>query len=469
MLFVQQKFGQMSELKQKFASYLAMPLVGIVLTLVAVLAHHYIPQRTLKLRPDAEGAIYFLLDSDSSQQSRVLWLDNNRFHFSCDFSQQTANAGCAFYYQLTSSRPDHGIDLSRYQKLNLRLKYNGSAKYVRICIRSFDSRFSKLDDSNSSKFNSVNLTPEDLSHPLEINLDELVVPEWWISQYDLPRKYANRDLSNAVAVSVDLLGDIAGQKHELQIDQLEFSGDWISAEYWYLGILCIWMVIGVAFVLSQLMNMHRKHREQRGRISKLIERTAELSTEKEKYQRLSTIDALTKVLNRHGIELYLEAMRRRNQSASVIVIDIDHFKKINDEYGHYTGDRVLQTVGEVLSKHRRSTDGLGRWGGEEFVLVCPEATLTSAVELAEKLRRHIADTVVIPELSISITASFGVASTTPGQSFSDVFVRADEALYLAKSRGRNCVVASSEEAMHTMTNAPKGKWALISGRFRILK
>lgn len=458
----------MRELKQKFGTYLALPVIGIVLTLVAVLAHRYIPQRTLALKPNTEGAIFFLLEPDNSQK-HVSWLRQDKFHFICDFIHATGTQGCSFNYLLYRARADQGVDLSRYKTLTLRIAYSGNAKYIRVSVRNFDPRFATLDDSNSSKLNSLNLTRDDLTHTLQVNMDEFRVPEWWISQYSLPRKDAYRDFSNATVFSVDLLGDLSGQRHEMQIDQIEFSGDWISAEYWYLGILCIWMTVGVAFILSQMVIMRRKHHEQRGRISKLIERTAELNSEKEKYQRLSTIDALTKALNRHGIELYLDAMRQKNQSASVIVIDIDHFKRINDEHGHHTGDRVLQAVSEILTGHRRATDGLGRWGGEEFILVCPEASLTAAVELAEKLRRQIAEAMVIPELELSVTASFGVATTTPGQLFSDVFVRADEALYLAKSRGRNCVVASSDEAMHTMTGARKGTWAMISGRFKILK
>jgi polar amino acid transport system substrate-binding protein len=151
----------------------------------------------------------------------------------------------------------------------------------------------------------------------------------------------------------------------------------------------------------------------------------------------------------------------------VIVIDLDHFKRINDHRGHYEGDRVLQTVGELLRAHTRATDGLGRWGGEEFVLVCPGASLSKAADLAEKLRVRIQQTNFLPEDPVGITASFGVATSAVGANFDDVFRQADQALYLAKSRGRNCVVAASEEQMHKVTGARKGTWALISGRFKL--
>jgi len=117
--------------------------------------------------------------------------------------------------------------------------------------------------------------------------------------------------------------------------------------------------------------------------------------------------------------------------------------------------------------HTRASDGVGRWGGEEFVLVCPGANLSKAASLAEKLRERIMQTTFLPEDPLAITASFGVATSTAGVHFDDVFRQADQALYLAKSRGRNCVVAASEEQMHKVTGARKGTWALISGRFKL--
>jgi diguanylate cyclase (GGDEF)-like protein len=260
-------------------------------------------------------------------------------------------------------------------------------------------------------------------------------------------------VSNAIAFSIYLQGEPAGSEHDIQIDKVEFSGDWISAEYWYLGILCAWMIAAASYGASQWLRLRRQHRELQG--------------EKDKYKELSTIDGLTKVLNRHGIDQFIASLQVANLPTSVIVIDLDHFKKINDHRGHYAGDRVLQNVGEILRAHTRNTDGLGRWGGEEFILVCPGATLSKAAELAEKLRQRILQTNFIPEDPVGVTASFGVATSPAGGSFEEAFQQADQALYLAKSRGRNCVVAASEDQMHKVTGARKGTWALISGRFKL--
>jgi diguanylate cyclase (GGDEF)-like protein len=432
----------------------AVLLIGILLTLVAVFAHRILPERRFTLDPAREGAVFYLTKGEETL-TQVDWVDQPRVHFKCHFAQEASGASCGYTYELFQGDIAHGADLSRYRNLKVTIRYAGSARYLRVAIRNFDPRFSRLEDFNTAKFNALNLQPKDLGKPLAIDLHEFTVPEWWVAQYDLPRELAQPDVSNAIAFSVYLQGEAAGTNHDVQVEKIEFSGDWISAEYWYLGILCAWMIAAGSYGTSQWLRLRRQHRE--------------LQSEKEKYQQLSTIDGLTKVLNRHGIEQFIASLQLANLPTSVIVIDLDHFKKINDQRGHYAGDRVLQTVGEILRSHTRYTDGLGRWGGEEFILVCPGATLAKASDLAEKLRHRIMQTNFIPEDPLAVTASFGVAMSPAGSSFEEAFQQADQALYLAKSRGRNCVVAASEDQLHKVTGARKGTWALISGRFKLYK
>ena len=442
-------------------------LIGILLTIVAVAAHRFLPERRLSLDASEQidtakpGASYFLTSSADASQSEAEWVDQAGLHFRCRFNETAAGAGCGYTHMLAGGTAlEHGVDLSRYRHLNLTIRYTGPAHYLRLAVRTFDPRFSTLEDTNSSKFNLLNVEAKDFSQPVAIDLREFTVPEWWVSQYNLPRHLSQPDLRNAIAFSLYLQGEPAGTGHDIRIDRIEFSGDWISAESWYLGILCVWILIGAGYATSQWIALRFKYREQRQKLF-------ELQSEKEKYRTLATIDGLTKVLNRHGIEQFVESLHAAKLPTSVIVIDLDHFKRINDHRGHYDGDRVLQSVGELLREHIRITDGLGRWGGEEFVLVCPGASLSKAANMAEKLRERIMQANFIPEDPVTITASFGVATSPAGGNFDDAFRQADQALYLAKSRGRNCVVAASEDQMHKVTGARKGTWALISGRFKL--
>ena len=442
-------------------------LIGILLTIAAVAAHRFLPDRRLSLDASEQidttqpAASYFLTTSAEASQTEAHWVDQSRLHFKCRFNQAAPGAGCGYTHMLAGGAAlEHGVDLSRYRHLNLTIRYTGSARYLRLGVRTFDPRFSTLQDTNSSKFNLLNVETRDFAQPVAIDLREFTVPEWWVAQYKLPRNLSQPDLSNAIALSLYLQGEAAGSDHDIQIQSIEFSGDWISAEYWYLGILCVWILIGASYATTQWITLRYKYREQRKKLF-------ELQSEKEKYRTLATVDGLTKVLNRHGIEQFVESLRAANLPTSVIIIDLDHFKRINDHRGHYDGDRVLQMVGELLRDHTRHTDGLGRWGGEEFVLVCPGASLSKAANLAEKLRERIMQSDFIPEDPMTVTASFGVATSPAGGNFDDAFRQADQALYLAKSRGRNCVVAASDDQMHKVTGARKGTWALISGRFKL--
>jgi len=438
---------------QKKSAPSAVFLIGILLTLLAVLGHRFLPQRRLELSASQPGADYNLDQYGAGALAQVDWVDARRFHYICRIPKESIGRNCVFNYRLSTT--EQGVDLSRFQKLNLVIRYSGASQYVRIGIRNFDARYSKLEDTNSPKFNTIGLHPKDLAKPVTIYLDELHVPDWWITQYDMPRELVHPDISNATAFTIDFFGNLAGTTHDVEVVKIEFTGDWISAERWYLGILCLWMILGSAYGVSQWVAMRRQNRE--------------LRYEKEKYQNLSTLDALTQVLNRHGIQQFIDSLQAARTQAAVIFIDLDHFKKVNDERGHHGGDRVLQGMGDILRHHTRNSDGLGRWGGEEFVLVCPGMSLSKAADFAEKLRHRIKETNFIPENPLAVTASFGVAVSHADQDFDEAFRQADQALYLAKSRGRDCVVAAAEDQLHKVTGARRGALALITGRFKLHK
>ncbi|PKO58385.1 MAG: hypothetical protein CVU24_17240, partial [Betaproteobacteria bacterium HGW-Betaproteobacteria-18] len=164
--------------------------------------------------------------------------------------------------------------------------------------------------------------------------------------------------------------------------------------------------------------------------------------------RLSTIDALTNIYNRRYINEFLametERSRRKERSFSVAIADVDDFKKINDSYGHTAGDQVLQSVVQALVDGTREYDVVGRYGGEEFLVVMPEVAKSVAVQVIERVRAQIAaKTTNLPHgQSTAVTASFGVATyPDDGENPEDLLVKADERLYAAKRSGKNRVVA----------------------------
>jgi diguanylate cyclase (GGDEF)-like protein len=170
----------------------------------------------------------------------------------------------------------------------------------------------------------------------------------------------------------------------------------------------------------------------------------------QKLNYLSSHDPLTGLSNRRNFEIHVkQKMRSINQykdKASLVLIDVDHFKNINDKFGHPIGDIILKELSNILLENIKDTDLAARWGGEEFVILLPKTSIDEASILADKIRTAIEKKVItIDDFQIKITASFGVSQLKGNfsTSFDSSFKLADKALYEAKSRGRNCVVIAS--------------------------
>lgn len=175
--------------------------------------------------------------------------------------------------------------------------------------------------------------------------------------------------------------------------------------------------------------------------TELDERNELLQAQAAKLEELATTDVLTGTHNRRKFnELILaeiERVRRYGHPLSLLVVDIDHFKRINDTHGHDAGDEVLIVLAGLIRAGIRATDSLARWGGEEFVVLSPEVSVEEAAGLAERLRRA-AGTYAYSFVG-SVTASIGVAQHRAGETPDELFARADEALYRAKEGGRDRV------------------------------
>ena len=159
-------------------------------------------------------------------------------------------------------------------------------------------------------------------------------------------------------------------------------------------------------------------------------------------EKMATIDHLTQIYNRQSFELLFEHARldsqRSRQPLSVLLVDVDLFKNINDSYGHLEGDRILRSISDRLRKLLRDSDIIARWGGEEFIALLRGCDLQQALAVAENLRKGIAEYDF--SLPTKITVSIGASQYTPPESLDDFFARVDTAMYSAKQSGRNQVI-----------------------------
>ncbi len=182
----------------------------------------------------------------------------------------------------------------------------------------------------------------------------------------------------------------------------------------------------------------------------IAERTEELEELNEQLEQLAIRDQLTTLYNRRHFDecarRFLEVARRNERPLSVVLADVDKFKSVNDRFGHPTGDKVLQQVSRVLKENARKADFVARFGGEEFIIVMPEAGLGLAAQGAERMRRELEAKVHshVPELAGEpLTASFGVATFEKADDrLEDLVAAADEAMYRSKETGRNRVTVA---------------------------
>ena len=173
--------------------------------------------------------------------------------------------------------------------------------------------------------------------------------------------------------------------------------------------------------------------------------TETLSKKLEESEAKALVDALTNVLNRNAYNMKIGELvheyKRYNEEWALLVLDIDHFKKFNDTYGHKIGDKVLKSVAATISNSIRVSDHIFRYGGEEFVVILSRINKETTKNLSEKIRREVErDYLVDGDNELKVTMSIGATIITPEDTEASLFERADKALYQAKQNGRNQIV-----------------------------
>jgi len=230
-----------------------------------------------------------------------------------------------------------------------------------------------------------------------------------------------------------LLADKEDEEHLILANQVGADG-FIAAATSHIGLRSR---LGAAQRLVKLQNAWARDRAQ------LRQTAAELAVVNRRLANAALTDLLTGLPNRRWAMEQLEqawsAASRAHSALAVMVIDIDHFKHINDTYGHATGDIVLREAGKSLRAAARREDSVCRIGGEEFLVICPNTSLAAAMLSAERLRATLADNpIVIGDIQQTITTSIGVAERLADTADMDALVSiADQALYVAKASGRN--------------------------------
>ena len=336
-----------------------------------------------------------------------------------------------------------GKDLSHYDSIFVWVKPRGEGT-VRLYMRGYDSAFYRQDDETSLKFNEVEFFPLEETYPAVFVPQEFRVASWWVAQNEINVHKARVDLSNIPLIEIQTGTNAPLGYGTLEIRGLCFKGKKIAKVDLVTILVVIWFVTFFIILIIRFFDYSRERVANKRKQEELEKNLAALQIEKSEYEKSSKEDPLTGCLNRAGFSSILlreqENLSKNGCPVSFVMLDIDHFKEVNDTYGHSVGDEVLVNLTRLIRDKIRNTDALVRWGGEEFVILCGDTPIQNAQFLAEKLRVAIEGATLIKQQQV--TCSFGIAEMIPGEDPKKLFERADKALYSAKEGGRNRVVSA---------------------------
>ncbi|UTF59814.1 GGDEF domain-containing protein [Gilvimarinus sp. DA14] len=417
-------------------------LLLVLLTAVAMFGQNWLLRESHVLAPAEDTPIRIYGDqiAGGNSQAELLAKGPEGISWRCNLLAGDPYPYCGLEIFLGESR-SRGLDMRDYKKVRLWLDYRGTNKSVRVFLRNFDRRYSSVNDNTSTKYNQVEFEAKSPQGYYEFAFDDFFVANWWLREHNIEPNLSHPQFDNLVSLEIQ-----SGSSHLLgeqmfTLHRVELVGQRIDTADWYLAIILVWGVVIVAFLLYRLIKMSAELRERKRRELELMEVNALLDSRSRTLETQAKTDSLTGAFNRKGIEEAIKhglwEWRHSRKPLSIVMMDVDHFKRINDDFGHAVGDEVLAGISALVKDNIRTTDLFARWGGEEFVLVCRNTRSDYAEHIAQKLRTLI-EQHEFAEVG-RVSASFGVANLRGDGSIEALFKAADAALYTAKERGRNRV------------------------------
>jgi diguanylate cyclase (GGDEF)-like protein len=330
---------------------------------------------------------------------------------------------CQMHMRLASTM-DHGKDLSWAQEIHVASHFQGIGNgSFRIFFKNFNPAYSDTARPISLKFNEIEYQPEREGARAEFSFQDLRVASWWIGNQNIPTRLSRVEMSNVSSLELHTGTRIQFGPGRFELLRIELRGKWISKQWLYGALLLAWL----SFLTIQTLRLLWKERRHSHRLEL---RNSVLQTH-------SQTDPLTGILNRRGARDVLQCAYEHSQQGNpcgVVMLDIDHFKHVNDQWGHAVGDQVLARTIQEIKPFLPEESAIVRWGGEEFLLLLCGHDQEQSHEICRKILLHLR-TVDHPTAGI-VRCSIGI-SILNGSEISKVIDQADQALYQAKHQGRD--------------------------------
>lgn len=415
-------------------------LSWLLITLVLYVWHAVGGAERILRVPFSSEWVSFVDDrSQGGTSESTLSVSPNRIHLQCQLKKTSAWPFCEIKIDLEKWQ-EKGLDLSRYRAvgINLDLRSPTPNERVRVYLRNFNTQYSTPVDPVSMKFNAVEYSPTVSEGLRRVALSTFQVLSWWIADYKIPVEASLVELDDVRWIEIATGSHVNEGNYELTLKQLEFYGEWISQTELFQWLLGSWVLLAVLWLLAESRQLRRHLRRSTEETTQWQQAALEFQQTALLQAEQAQRDPLTGAYNRYGLSVWLETQPTTPvDQMTLLYLDLDHFKSINDTHGHEAGDAVLRQFCQLVQALATEEMRLIRWGGEEFLLFCPNIDAQAGRQFAETLRQSVIRSVWCE--GISVTVSIGIAEWQ-GEEFSCWIARADKALYQAKSEGRNCCV-----------------------------
>ena len=423
----------------KVMQYLVACLVLLTITLL-VWQHYGMERQVLEISANS-GHAFGTRDDRTEGGASVATVkqDGRHVNMHCNMQKRFAWPFCSLWFKVGEA--PKGTNFEDFETVSFHIRFRGPApRSIMMYMYNFDPKRSKPNNWMSQKVNAFEfaLTDDDV---ITLPMSLLRPPSWWVTQQKIPLLESGAALDRVTYVELANGSINTISEFDIQVSSIQFRGKLITQQRLTIILMCAWIICGVSWPLigALYFRTQLKNREQRLAMVTALNLALQLETRELAGQ--AHTDRLTGALNREGLRDILVKQWRApallSETASIVFIDLDHFKSVNDMHGHPTGDEVLQLFAATVQRTIRASDKLVRWGGEEFLLVCTNTTAQQASHLAEKLKQAMRRQSW--PCALQVTASFGVTAMALGEDIGDAIKRADQALYRAKANGRDCV------------------------------
>lgn len=405
--------------------------LAFVLSILMIIGYDWLPERIVKIYPHENATLSIYSDEDAGGESQASWINQAQSHFQCDVKKSKQTSYCGGTITWSNPGPK-SLDLTSYQQLLVDIKHQGSSPNLVVYLYNKTKQIKGIVDTDDAKNITSTIRSDEFSRPVKIRFSDFKVADWWISKHNIPREYAHVERDKIISMGIAPTVYLDEQRDVFQINTVYIQGTYFSKEQLYAALLIFWAALLIGEGIFHYIALHK-------RISRDAKRLQSLSATNEQYKVKSETDKLTGLRNREGLAQALQLMENNKNQLALLLVDVDFFKKINDNYGHDIGDIVLEELASLLQQSTRSKDLVGRWGGEEFIILLHIEKPQDAELFAEKIRLQISAVEFARDLKLHLSISIGLAFMTNEESFDISFKRADQALYKAKRNGRNLV------------------------------